>query len=53
MTYKRKGQLTDTPEWKKHLRPICSRFYWKRERLAEKYEIKNQLRDSVKDNQPK
>jgi len=47
MSHKRKGQLADSNEWRKHLRPLFRRFYWKRERLAEKYEINHQLRDSV------
>ena len=43
MTHKRKGQLAESPEWRKHLRPFFKRFYWKLERLAEKEEIKDQL----------
>ena len=45
MSYNRKCQLAESPEWRKHLRRCIRRFYWKRERLAEKYEIKSQLRD--------
>jgi len=45
MSHKRKGQLADSNEWRKHLRPLFRRFYWKRERVAEKNEIKSQLRD--------
>ena len=47
MSHKRKGQLVDCPEWRKHLRPLFRRLFWKRERLAEKYEINNQLRDPL------
>ena len=43
MSHKRKGQLADSNEWRKHLRPLYRRFYWKRGRVAEKYEIKSQL----------
>jgi hypothetical protein len=34
----RKGQLTPSPEWWKHLRWM-KRAFWKRERQAEKMEI--------------
>lgn len=36
MSNKRKGQLTTDSEWRKHLRKIGKRFFWKGERLAEK-----------------
>lgn len=35
MSYKRKGQLTKSPERHKHLRKILSRIFWKKERKAE------------------
>lgn len=47
MSHKKKGQLTDSPAWKTHLRRTFRRIFWKKEHLAEKYEINNQLRDSV------
>ena len=43
MSNKRKGQLTTDPEWRKHLRKIGKRFFWKGERLAEKKMIDKEL----------
>jgi len=42
---KRKGQLTSDTEWRKHLRKIGKRFFWKGERLAQKEMIKENLSD--------
>ena len=36
MSHKRKGQLTVSGEWAKHLRPFLRRVFWKTERQAEK-----------------
>jgi hypothetical protein len=36
MSQKRKGQLTVSGEWAKHLRPFLRRMFWKGERQAEK-----------------
>jgi hypothetical protein len=36
MSHKRKGQLTVTSEWVKHLRKFWRRQLWKGERNAEK-----------------
>jgi len=36
MSHKKKGQLTADGEWRKHLRKIGKRFFWKKERKAEK-----------------
>lgn len=36
MAHKRKGQLTVTGEWARHLRPLWRRIFWKRERQAAK-----------------
>jgi len=36
MSNKKKGQLTTDSEWRKNLRKIGKRFFWKRELLAEK-----------------
>ena len=36
MSHKRKGQLTTSSEWAKHLRKFGKRLFWKNERLAEK-----------------
>jgi hypothetical protein len=34
MSHKRKGQLTTSGEWAKHLRPLLRRVFWKKERQA-------------------
>ena len=34
MANKRKGQLTVSREWAKHLRPLLRRAFWKAERHA-------------------
>lgn len=43
MATKKQGQLTTSPEWAKHLRPLLKRWFWKGERRAEvdrlRYEI--------------
>jgi hypothetical protein len=36
MSHKRKGQLTVSGEWARHLRPFLRRVFWKGERQAEK-----------------
>lgn len=36
MGQKRKGQLTPTKEWAKHLRKDFKRIFWSRERMASK-----------------
>jgi len=46
MSKKRNGQLTSVTEWKKHLRKIGKRFFWKGERLAEKKMINNETKQS-------
>jgi hypothetical protein len=35
MSHKRKGQLTVSGEWARHLRPLLRRAFWKKERQAE------------------
>lgn len=44
MSTKKKGQLTTDGEWHKHLKKIGKRFFWKRERLAEKKVIDKEVR---------
>jgi hypothetical protein len=34
MSHKRKGQITTSGEWAKHLRPFLRRAFWKKERQA-------------------
>ena len=41
MSHKRKGQLTVSGEWAKHLRPYLKRIFWKSERHAERDAIRN------------
>ena len=43
MAHKRNGQLTKYGEWHKHLRKFGKKFFWKRERKAEKTLIKDEL----------
>ena len=43
MSHKRKGQLTVTKEWAKHLRKYWRRQFWKGERYAVKKFVKHQL----------
>lgn len=42
MANKRKGQLTTTGEWGKHLRKYLKRQFWKRERTASAKDVNNQ-----------
>jgi len=42
MSHKRKGQLTVSGEWARHLRPYLRRAFWKQERQAEKAHIKSE-----------
>lgn len=44
MAHKRKGQLTPSPQWWKHLKD-WKRVFWKSERQAHKKEIKKNERD--------
>jgi hypothetical protein len=44
MSNKRKGILTTDSEWRKHLRKIGKRIFWKGERLAEKKMIDNETK---------
>jgi len=39
MAHKRKGQLTVSGEWARHLRPFLRRAFWKRERQAERANV--------------
>lgn len=45
MAQKRKGQLAMTREWAKHLRKDFKRFFWSRERMEEKKQIRKDLKD--------
>ena len=47
MGNKRKGQLTTDSEWRKHLRKIGKRIFWKGERLAEKKMINKEKQQDV------
>ena len=46
MAHKRKGQLTSTGEWAKHLRKVGKRFFWKAERKAEKQVVKKETNNT-------
>ncbi len=47
MSHKRKGQLTVSKEWAKHLRKFWRRKFWKGERIAGKRMIKNESHKSL------
>ncbi len=47
MSHKRKGQITATPEWARHLRPYGRRQYWSGERMAEAELIRRILREEA------
>jgi len=48
MTHKKKGQLTISGEWGKHLRKFCKRKFWKGERRAGKRLISKEInRDTI------
>jgi hypothetical protein len=53
MGHKRKGQLTTTSEWHKHLRNYLKREFWKGERRAEKSLILEELDKISAENQKK
>lgn len=46
MSTKKKGQLTTDSEWRKHLKKIGKRFFWKGERLAEKKMIDKEIKEA-------
>lgn len=46
MAHKRKGQLTKTGEWAKHLRKDFRRIFWSKERMAEKKLINKEIEKS-------
>ena len=46
MGHKKKGQLSVDSEWHKHLRKFGKRFFWKKERKAEKNFVKQEIPDS-------
>lgn len=43
MAHKKKGMLTTTIEWAKHLRPYSKSQFWKGERTASRNLIKTEL----------
>lgn len=43
MATKKKGQLTTTNEWVRHLRKFFHRRFWKNERQAQKKQIQKEL----------
>jgi len=42
MSNKRKGQLTVSGEWHRHLRPVLRRAFWKGERQAENAQVRDE-----------
>lgn len=47
MAHKRKGQLSESREWAKHLRADGKRDFWKSERRAEKNLINQELNEII------
>jgi hypothetical protein len=45
MAHKRKGQLTVSGEWSKHLRKFLRRQFWKGERKAGRKIIRKEIAD--------
>jgi hypothetical protein len=45
MSHKRKGQLTVSGEWAKHLRKFRRRQFWKGERTAGKKLVKTETKE--------
>lgn len=45
MSHKRKGQLTTSGEWAKHLRKYLRRQFWKGERKAAKNMVKQETEE--------
>ncbi len=48
MTHKKKGHLTTSPEWAKHLRKYMKNQFWSGERNAEKKLIQSELKEMYK-----
>ncbi len=44
MAHKRKGYLTTSGEWKRHLRKYFKRIFWKGERKAGKQFVRQELK---------
>jgi hypothetical protein len=42
MSHKKHGQLTTSPKWARHLRPLLRRFFWKGERRAEREFVRSE-----------
>lgn len=43
MATKKQGQLSTSPEWARHLRPLLKRWFWKGERRAEMGELRDEV----------
>jgi hypothetical protein len=50
MSYKRKDQLSRSPEWHKHLGRFLHRLFWKKERKAGKKLIENEINEPHNNN---
>lgn len=46
MAHKKKGHLTTSPEWAKHLRKYMKNLYWSAERNAAKSLIRSELEEA-------
>ena len=47
MSHKKRGQLTTSPEWARHLRPLLRRYFWKGERRAERELVRPEAQASA------
>ena len=52
MSHKRRGQITVSGEWAKHLRPFLRRVFWKQERQAANELVRRESVGSLHSNQP-
>ena len=48
MAHKKKGHLTTSPEWAKHLRKYMKNQFWRGERNAEKKLIQSELKKCIR-----
>lgn len=49
MATKKRGLLTVTGEWAKHLRPMMRRLFWRRERMAARRDARRQAKETLQE----
>jgi len=52
MSHKRRGQITVSGEWAKHLRPFLRRVFWKKERQAAHVHVRSEAAGNLQPSQP-